>query len=513
LKLFFGSGDWLVGLLSLRKADGSVVEFPCKGCVVQRPSHDQASLVAIQLDQRMQFQAVSQKIDELNAEIRHRRQAEEQLRERSAKLEQEITERKKAEEVTRAALQYSRSLIEASLDPLVTISAEGKITDVNRATESVTGRSRSELIGTDFSDYFTAPDKAREVYQQVFANGFITDYPLVLRHRGGHVTEVLYNANVYCNEAGEVLGVFAAARDVTERNKAEQEVAQLSFQNRLILDSAGEGIYGLDIDGRCTFVNPAALQLLGFKVEELIGQHGHPKFHHTRPDGCPYPAEECPVQAAYKQGEIHRGDDLYWRKDGSSFPVEFISTPILEAGKITGAVVAFRDITERKKTEKELRRYKDHLEEEVSVRTGQLETANKELEGLVYSISHDLRVPLRAIDGFSQQVLKRYEDKLDDEGKHYLNVVRENTKKMSQLIDDILAFSRTERLGYRYRKSIWRSWYTRCSRSSNRALPDVNSPLKSNRFRFVMATRPCCARFWSTCWAMPSSLPAPRMRR
>jgi len=132
------------------------------------------------------------------------------------------------------------------------------------------------------------------------------------------------------------LGVFAAARDVTERNKAEQEVIQLSLQNRLILDSAGEGIYGLDIDGRCTFVNPAALQLLGFRVEELISQHGHPKFHHTRPDGRPYPEEECPVQAAYKQGDIHRGDDLYWRKDGSSFPVEFISTPILEAGKITG---------------------------------------------------------------------------------------------------------------------------------------------------------------------------------
>ena len=271
-------------------------------------------------------------------------------------IARDITEKKRLQEELREAVVYNRSLIEASMDPLVTISAEGKITDVNQATENVTGSSRSELIGTDFSDYFTEPDKAREGYQQVFAKGFVTDYPLALRHRDGHVTDVLYNASVYRNEAGEVSGVFAAARDVTERNKAEQEVAQLSLRNRLILDSMGEGIYGLDTEGCCTFANPAASELFGFGVEELLGQHCHTLFHHTKPDGSFYPVEECPVQAAYKQGVVHRGSDLYWRRDGSSFPVEFISTPIIEAGKITGAVVAFRDITERKLAEEQLRR-------------------------------------------------------------------------------------------------------------------------------------------------------------
>ena len=274
----------------------------------------------------------------------------------------DITEKKRMVEELHQANVYNRSLIEASLDPLVTISAEGKITDVNQATEAATGRQRSELIGTDFSDYFTVPDKAREGYQQVFQNGYVTDYPLTLRHRDGHVTDVLYNASVYRNEAGEVLGVFAAARDVTERNKAEQEVVQLNLRNRLILDSAGEGIYGLDIEGRCTFVNPAASQLFGFRVEELLGQPSHSKFHHTKPDGSPYPEEGCPVHAAYKQGVVHRGSDLYWRKDGSSFPVEFISTPILEEGKITGAVVAFRDITELQRTEEALRESEHFLD-------------------------------------------------------------------------------------------------------------------------------------------------------
>jgi PAS domain S-box-containing protein len=123
------------------------------------------------------------------------------------------------------ASQYARSLVEASLDPLVTISSEGKITDVNEATIKVTGISRDRLIGTDFSDYFTEPEKAREGYQQVFSKGFVTDYPLTIRHRDGAHTNVLYNASVYKDVRGNVLGVFAAARDVTAQKRAEAEVA------------------------------------------------------------------------------------------------------------------------------------------------------------------------------------------------------------------------------------------------------------------------------------------------
>jgi PAS domain S-box-containing protein len=117
--------------------------------------------------------------------------------------------------------QYARSLIEASLDPLVTISPEGKITDVNEATIKVTGRQREQLIGTDFSDYFTEPENARRGYEQVFSKGFVTDYPLTIRQRDGSLTHVVYNASVYRDEKGNVLGVFAAARDVTAQKEAE----------------------------------------------------------------------------------------------------------------------------------------------------------------------------------------------------------------------------------------------------------------------------------------------------
>ncbi len=136
----------------------------------------------------------------------------------------DISERKKAEDAIKSAAQYARSLIESSMDPLVTISADGKITDVNTATENATGVKRDSLIGSDFADYFTDPEQARAGYTQVFSQGFVTDYPLAIRHVSGKVADVLYNASVYRNEAGEVLGMFAAARDITERKRAVDEL-------------------------------------------------------------------------------------------------------------------------------------------------------------------------------------------------------------------------------------------------------------------------------------------------
>jgi PAS domain S-box-containing protein len=128
----------------------------------------------------------------------------------------------------RQAFEAARSMIESSLDSLVAISAEGKITDANQATVKLTGVRRDQLIGTSFSDYFTDPEKAEAIYQRVFTEGMAVDYPLTLRHRDGHetLTEVLYNASVYRDGSGNVLGVFAAARDVTEQMRAQREVVE-----------------------------------------------------------------------------------------------------------------------------------------------------------------------------------------------------------------------------------------------------------------------------------------------
>lgn len=136
----------------------------------------------------------------------------------------DVTEQKQAQERLRLTSQYARSLIESSLDPLVTISSDGKITDVNEATIRTTGSTREELIGTNFSSYFTEPEKAQAGYRRVFDKGFVTDYPLTIRHKDGKLTDVLYNATVYKDNSGNVLGVFAAARDVTLLKQAEAEV-------------------------------------------------------------------------------------------------------------------------------------------------------------------------------------------------------------------------------------------------------------------------------------------------
>ena len=120
--------------------------------------------------------------------------------------------------------QYARSLIEASLDPLVTISTEGKITDMNEAMASITGMTREKLTGTDFFDYFTEPQKAREVYQEVFAKGFVADYPLTIKD--DKLTDVLFNGSVYKDEQGNVLGAVVVARDITEQKRIEKELTE-----------------------------------------------------------------------------------------------------------------------------------------------------------------------------------------------------------------------------------------------------------------------------------------------
>jgi PAS domain S-box-containing protein len=155
----------------------------------------------------------------------------------------DITDRKQAEEA-HARSAYVRELIEVSLDPMVTIGQDGRITDVNRATEDATGISHEKLIGSDFSTYFTEPDKARAGYERAFSEGFVRDYPLAIRHPSGRVIEVLYNATVYRDESGNVIGVFAAARDVTDRNRVEQrqveiEAHKLDFYRRTILAATG----------------------------------------------------------------------------------------------------------------------------------------------------------------------------------------------------------------------------------------------------------------------------------
>jgi len=232
-----------------------------------------------------------------------------------------------------------------------------------------------------------------------------------------------------------------------EREQAETARREQADQVVLLLDATVEGIYGLDRDGRCTFINRAALQMLGYaRPDDLIGRNLHERIQHTQPDGTPYPTALSRIQRATQSGvSLHADNEPHWRADGTSFPVEYWSRPMLRDGEIAGAVVSFVDITERRATETELARHRELLEERVRARTAELETANRELDAFSYSVSHDLRAPLRAIDGFARILREDFAAQLDPEARDYLHRVCKGAQRMGLLIDDLLQLSRVGR--------------------------------------------------------------------
>jgi PAS domain S-box-containing protein len=209
-----------------------------------------------------------------------------------------------------------------------------------------------------------------------------------------------------------------------------------------VLESAGDGIVGVGFDGRVMFANPAAAGLFGAEPASILGRPlselvGHP----NGPKSGPFPADRVPTDRG-----IHRGETILQRSlDGASIPAEWVSTPIAKGATSIGSVITIKDITQRRRTEAELNAHREHLEEMVKQRTAALMSANKELEAFSYSVSHDLRAPLRSIDGFSHALIEDYSDTLDDRGRDYLRRVRGASQRMARLIDDLLTLSRVTR--------------------------------------------------------------------
>jgi PAS domain S-box-containing protein len=249
--------------------------------------------------------------------------------------------RRSTEQRLASASQYARSLIEASLDPLVTISPDGKITDVNEATINVTGVPREGLIGTDFSVYFTEPDKARAGYQQVFAEGFVTDYPLTIRHQDGRLADVLYNASVYKDSAGNVLGVFAAARDVTAQKQASQYA-------RSLIEASLDPLVTISPDGKITDVNEATIKVTGVPRAGLIGTDF--SIYFTEPDKA-----RAGYLQAFAEGFVTDYPLTIRHRQGKLTDVLYNASLYRDAsGKVLGVFAAARDVTGRKKAEAEL---------------------------------------------------------------------------------------------------------------------------------------------------------------
>jgi PAS domain S-box-containing protein len=215
---------------------------------------------------------------------------------------------------------------------------------------------------------------------------------------------------------------------------------------RFLLDALAEAIYTVDADGRCTFCNTACLDLLGFdRMEQVVGRSMHELMHQGRADATAEAA--CPICRSHRCDErVHVDDATLWRADGSSFAAECWAHPLTWHGPtVIAAVVTFLDVTRRREAEEESLRLNLELEARVCDRTAQLESANRELEAFSYSVSHDLRAPLRAIDGFAEILAADHSQQLGDEGLRVLGVIRRNVGKMGHLIDGLLQFSRLGR--------------------------------------------------------------------
>ncbi|MGA3197857.1 MAG: PAS domain S-box protein [Halobacteriota archaeon] len=352
----------------------------------------------------------------------------------------DITERKQAEEKLRAASLYARSLIEASLDPLVTINADGKITDVNKATEEVTGLSREELIESDFSNYFTEPEKANVGYRQVFTDGFVRDYPLAIRHKSGRITDVLYNATLFKNERNEIQGVFAAARDITERKQAErqlQEHAQRTSVLNDVIHVINEASDLPTLFGQALATTIERLRFAaGFIATENEAGRLQVRYAHNLPPAFVESLEQIDIDANPQvRGVFRRGELVIVQELTADTLVvshgmhgAAVSVPVFAEGSLIGEFTIYamrphsftpqeRNLLRTIATEfgtallkleaqaaahhyaEELAQYSAHLEELVEKRTAQLSDAER-LAGIgetAAMIGHDLRNPLQGL--------------------------------------------------------------------------------------------------------------------
>jgi PAS domain S-box-containing protein len=252
-----------------------------------------------------------------------------------------------------------RRLHESMMDAFVMVDMTGHLLEFNHSYQEMLGYSAVELLRLSCADL--TPEKWHEfekriIAEQVIPNGQSQVYEKEYIRKDGTVIPVELKYSLLMNKNKQPEAMWAIVRDITERKRTEQVLQQGADRIEMLLNSVAEGIYGVDRLGDCTFINAAGLHMLGYQEEsELTGKNMHSLIHHTRANGSPYPAAECRLYSCLKfQKNVHVDDELFWRKDGSSFPVDYWSRPIILNGEV-GAVITFLDITERKLAEEALR--------------------------------------------------------------------------------------------------------------------------------------------------------------
>ena len=330
-----------------------------------------------------------------------------------------------------------RLLAEHATDLIMRTNIAGEVLYVSPASKQLLGYDPSELTAVGPLHFVHSDDEdiARNAHEVVFHNPLALPVQYRLRRANGSyawfettgqpVTDPLHH---------EVIEIVTVSRDISARRKVEEEGKRLAVRNALLLESAAEGIVGLDRDGTISFLNPAGERILGWTAAELLGKSQHAFLHHTRPDGTPHPEESCGIcmTASTARGHVSQ-DDVFWRRDGTSFPVEYQSTPVRESEGVVGTVVTFRDVEARRRANRELVRAKEEAE-----------AANAAKSEFLARMSHELRTPLNSVIGFSNVLRKNKAGNLNAIDLSYLERIGTNGVQLLALINDILDLSKIE---------------------------------------------------------------------
>jgi two-component system sensor histidine kinase VicK len=329
---------------------------------------------------------------------------------------QDVTEQRQIEQALLSNETRYREVVESSLGFVFTSTLEGRLTSLNSFTAETLGYRLEDLTGRALSDLLDASGAAAlQERQRTLEAKEEWQGALPVRRSDGAVRRIAFRSRlVQLN--GERPFVLNHGIDVTEQYEAEEALRLATRQRELILESVDDGIFGLDLNGKLTFINRAAANTLGYQPEELAGRDMHDVLHHTRADGGPYPRTADPILQALRRNETARQrDEIFWRKDGSAVLVEYNASPLQENGETAGMVVAFQDVSERRRLE----RMKDEF---------------------ISTVSHELRTPLTSLRASLGLISSGSLDRRPEKQKQMAELAIDNCDRLIQLVNDILDF-------------------------------------------------------------------------
>ena len=418
---------------TVRRKDGTTFPVEARGCTVEFGGEQYGIAIVRDVSERKRAE------EELR---KHREHLEELVKERTADLQRELSERTRAEEALRESEERCRAMSDAAPIPIViTRRSDSRIQYVNGHGGPTFGLSAEEMIGRKALELYCNPADRDGLLKTLEKAGTVDDFEVQLRRMDGSTFWAIasIHAITFDGEPSLISGFY----DVTERKHAEEALRESEERTRVIVEAAVDAIITIREDGTIESFNPASERIFGYSADEVIGENV------SMLAAPPYRDEHDDYLRNYLRTGVKKiigiGREVVGRrKDGATIPMELaVSEARIGERRIFTGIV--RDITDRKRAEEEIRDLNAELEQRVAARTAELEAANKGLEAFSYSVSHDLRNPLRSIDGFSQALLEDYTDVLDKQGKDLLGRVRAAAQRMGRLIDDLLVLSRVTR--------------------------------------------------------------------